>query len=319
MISVPSETIRATRILLDRHPNEGGLSFPMRRITVACFAVLLPTAAIGGCNRDGVSVPPLVEQAEPRIPGKFVWHNLVTPDAARARMFYGELFGWTFDVQDGGKYSTVYYEGRNLGGILQASGDGAPKSGVWLSAVSTADIDRALERAELGGAKQLDAVTELPNVGRLAVITDPEGAVIQLLESSNGDPPDTEPRVHTWLWRELISNDPPRAAMFYAGVFGYALERVADSGTGLESYFVLGTADAPRAGIFENPFEQTRPTWIPYVRVDDPGAIVERVTELGGSVVVAPRPELRNGTLALILDPTGAPIALQQWSPKEGT
>jgi predicted enzyme related to lactoylglutathione lyase len=53
------------------------------------------------------------------------------------------------------------------------------------------------------------------------------------------------------------------------------------------------------------------------VRVDDPAALAERVTELGGSVVIAPRPDVRDGTLALVLDPSGAPVALQKWSPQD--
>jgi predicted enzyme related to lactoylglutathione lyase len=53
------------------------------------------------------------------------------------------------------------------------------------------------------------------------------------------------------------------------------------------------------------------------VRVDDPTALAERVTELGGRVIVAPGPDVRDGTLALIVDPSGAPLALQKWSPDE--
>jgi predicted enzyme related to lactoylglutathione lyase len=77
----------------------------------------------------------------------------------------------------------------------------------------------------------------------------------------------------------------------------------------------LWSSGEARAGILQNPFEKARSAWIPYVRVDDPAALAERVPELGGRVIVAPRPEVREGTLAVVLDPSGAPVALQKWSP----
>ena len=138
-------------------------------------------------------------------------------------------------------------------------------------------------------------------------------AVFHLLASSHGDPPDTDPDLHTWLWHELVANDPIRAVTFYERVFGYRAEELRK--TASAPYRVLWSSGRPRAGVVENPFDTTRSAWIPYVRVDDPGALAARVAALGGFVVIEPRPDLRDGTLALVLDPSGAPVALQKWSP----
>jgi hypothetical protein len=277
---------------------------------------LLCAASITGCNRS-ITLPPLVdEQGGPQIPGKFVWHNLVTSDGEAARQFYGELFGWEFDVRDDGRYSVITFRGRNLGGILDASKDGnAPKRGHWLSAMSVASLDASLTAVEEAGGKQLEAPIDVSGVGRVVTVEDADGALLHLLFSDHGDPPDVEPPVHTWLWHELLANHADRALEFYESAFGYRAEPLKKNPS--SEYRVLWSSGDARAGILQNPFEKTRSAWIPYVRVDDPAALAERVTELGGSVVIAPRPDVRDGTLALVLDPSGAPLALQKWSPQD--
>lgn len=276
--------------------------------------ILLCAASIAGCSR-GTSLPPLVDgPATSPIPGKFVWHNLVTGDGEAARRFYGELFGWEFDVKDDGRYSVIRYQGRNLGGILDTSKEGkTPKRGHWLSAMSVSNLDASLAAIGKAGGKQLEAPTDVSGVGRVVTVEDADGAVLHLLASSKGDPPDAEPAVHTWLWHELLANHREHAVEFYRSAFGYRIEALNDK-PGSE-YQVLWSSGEARAGILQNPFEKTRSAWIPYVRVADPAALAERVAGLGGRVVLAPRPDVRDGTLALVLDPSGAPIALQQWSP----
>ena len=277
---------------------------------------LLGAASITGCSRS-TTLPPIVdEQGAPQIPGKFVWHNLVTGDGEAARQFYGGLFGWEFDVKQDGRYSVITYQGRNLGGILDASKDGnVPKRGHWLSAMSVASLEASLAAVDKAGGKQLEAPIDVSGVGRVVTVEDSDGAVLHLLSSDRGDPPDTEPQVHTWLWHELLANHADRALEFYQTAFGYSIQPPKKDPS--SEYRVLWSSGEARAGILQNPFERTRSAWIPYVRVDDPAALAERVPELGGRVVLAPRPDVRDGTLALVVDPSGAPVALQKWSPGE--
>ncbi|MEM7139173.1 MAG: VOC family protein [Myxococcota bacterium] len=290
----------------------------MRRVVVRRAAVLGCLASMCGCGPvDGLILPPLVDKPSEELPGKFVWHNLITTEPESARTFYGSLFGWEFDAIGDGAYTEVTYGGRSIGGIVNAATwKNKPRSAVWLSAVSTPDIGGAVATAKAAGARQLVNIMDIFDVGRIAVLTDPEGAVFQVLEAKRGDPPDVPPPVHSWLWHELIAEDTEAAAKFYQAVFGYRIEIHEVDGDA--TYRVLARDDAPRAGILENPFEDTRSAWIPYIRVEDPAALLPVVTLLGGRVVVAPSPSLRGGTVALILDPSGAPLALQKWSPDEG-
>ena len=70
-----------------------------------------------------------------------------------------------------------------------------------------------------------------------------------------------------------------------------------------------------RAGLLQLPpqFEGVQPHWLPYVRVEDPAALAAKALSLGGKVVIEPRADIRNGTLAIVVDPTGAALALQKW------
>jgi len=288
-------------------------SITIRNTSLLVGLALLCAASITGCTRS-TALPPLVdEQGAPQIPGKFVWHNLVTGDGEAARQFYGGLFGWEFDVKKDGRYSVITYQERNIGGILDTSKDGnAPKRGHWLSAMSVPSLDASLAAVDKAGGKQLEAPIDVSGVGRVVTVEDADGAVLHLLSSERGDPPDVEPQVHTWLWHELLANHADRALEFYEAAFGYRVEPLKKNPT--SDYRVLWSSGEARAGIIPNPFETTRSAWIPYVRVDDPAALAERAVELGGRVVLAPRPDVREGTLALVLDPSGAPVALQKWS-----
>ena len=83
------------------------------------------------------------------------------------------------------------------------------------------------------------------------------------------------------------------------------------------TYYLLQT-DRPRAGLFLSPWTRETSAWLPYVRVADPAAMAAAAEELGATIAVAPRAAVRNGSLAIIVDPTGAPLALQKFPFDDG-
>jgi hypothetical protein len=109
---------------------------------------------------------------------------------------------------------------------------------------------------------------------------------------------------------EYVALDPAPALAFYSRVLGYTSE-VLETRQG-RSYHLLKT-DRPRAGLFGTLWERNASLWLPYVRVDHVDAMATRVAALGGRVVLAPSADIRNGTLAIVLDPAGAPLALQEF------
>jgi len=147
-------------------------------------------------------------------------------------------------------------------------------------------------------------------VRNTAVVIDPDGAPLGLLRSRIGDPVDTaEPALHQFLWTEHLSRNPQASADFYAALAGFEVRKL---DFGPRAYWVL-VKGRERAGLLRNPLAVDRPVWLSYVRVADVVASFRRAKELGGRVLLPPRSDLRDGSMALIADPTGAMLALQTW------
>jgi predicted enzyme related to lactoylglutathione lyase len=110
-------------------------------------------------------------------PGAFSWNELTTPDPKAAAEFYGKLFGWETEVLHLGHmdYSLVKIAGRGIGGIMERK-PGGPNA--WTPYVTVENIDGTVEQAQALGAKVCVPPTDIPNVGRFAILTDPQGALI---------------------------------------------------------------------------------------------------------------------------------------------
>ena len=149
--------------------------------------------------------------------------------------------------------------------------------------------------------------------GRVAVVQDPQGAPLGLAGVTGTLPPEpAQPPLHRFFWMEHLAKDGPAALAFYKSLAGYE-SSVLPSASGVE-YHVL-KRQASRAGLLQIPpdLQGVQPNWLPYVRVADPSALAAKVVSLGGRVAIAPRPEIRNGTVAIVIDPRGAALALQKW------
>jgi hypothetical protein len=144
------------------------------------------------------------------------------------------------------------------------------------------------------------------------VVVDPQGAILGLAKIAKGDPPDAGVVPEgSFLWMEYVAEDAPGAIAFYKDALGYSAERI-DGGADVE-YYALKAGDKPRAGLYARPWKEVRSNWLPYVRVADAAAAAKKAEALGGRILLAPKPEVRNGTLAIVTDPSGAALALQQW------
>jgi predicted enzyme related to lactoylglutathione lyase len=291
-------------------PPMAGVRRRAARWTRAAAAALL----VAGCT--GVPGPPVLQgmalSSTPLI-GKFVWRDLVTENPAAVKPFYAALFGWEYEETTalGQPYTLVKSGGQFIAGIGQARRK-VPDQAVsqWLSFVSVADVDRAAELTRREGGQVVAGPLDLPRVGRGAVVIDPEGAPLGLLRSTAGDPVDTPaPVLNRFLWTEHLSIRPQETADFYARLAGFQVRKVELGGS---AYWLL-VQGRERAGLLRNPLAADRPVWLSYVMVADAAASAQRAAQLGGRVLLAPRAEVRGGTLALIADPTGAVLALQQW------
>jgi len=270
-----------------------------RRLRIACGALCLAVAS--ACATPPLPIiPPVTLQPTQLVkPGKFVWADLVTQDVAKAKSFYGALFGWTFE--DGERYSPVLNDGTPIAGIVPARKE--ERGSEWISNLSVADVDRAAALVrERGGVIERKPV-DAPDRGRLAIVRDPEGALFLLLRAADGDPPDTDPPLGSWLWHELWTHDVEAAMDLYATLAGYQRESVDFRDV---AYNVLRDADERRAGVVEAPPE-VNPLWLPYVRVEDAAAAAARAESLGARIV------MQDDRTAILVDPTGAAIGIGYW------
>lgn len=290
-----------------------------KRIAVPLLVLLL-SAACAGIQPD---LPSITETpTNSRSPGKIVWHDLITRTPAESRRFYEELFGWEFvsvgavlGLGDDDAYSVIRNNGQMIGGMIDANRlQNDEDISQWVSLMSVADINAAVAKFEAQGGTVFTPPTTLAQRGQIAVVADPTGALLGLLQTKDGDPADREPVINDFLWNELWTTDVEAATRFYVDIVGYTYsdENVEDDDRE-DDYRVLRQDNTPRAGVMLNPFEGVTPVWVNYIRVEDPAAITARVEELGGRILVEAQPRDIGGTVAFIAGPSGAGIALQTW------
>jgi len=245
--------------------------------------------------------------------GRFVWHDLMTRNVPEAKRFYSELFGWQFEdtKRNDRPYALARLAGSPVAGIVDVTSMSAAGP-QWLSFMAVADVDKAVASTQAEGALVLVPPRDLQAMARVAVIADPQGAPLGFAELRRSVPDPAQPARHHFFWQEYLARDAGQALAFYKRLGGYE-SAVSESRLGVDYHVLRKTRG--RAGLFQLPPEaaDVRPNWLPYVLVDDPGVLAARVTALGGRVLVAAAPERRNGSLVVIADPGGAPLALQKF------
>ena len=233
--------------------------------------------------------------------GKFVWHEQVSSEPERARAFYTELFGWETEIFKAGEtdYAMISAGGQNHGGFGKAM-EGAPPPH-WLSHVRVKNLDETIEKAKRAGGKL--AAGPFDEVGRMAVVADPQGAYLGVYE------PDGEPSASegVFVWDELGTSDADAAQRFYEEVFGWT---VSDMGPEYGGYRIFNHGETGIAGLMSLPDDSVPPHWQPYVAVDDPDATTVKAKELGGSTLVEPMDVPEVGRIAVLSDPQGATLGI---------
>jgi predicted enzyme related to lactoylglutathione lyase len=112
--------------------------------------------------------------------GTFYWNELMTRDPERAKRFYRETIGWSFEpmpMPDGSTYWCAMLGDKPVAGMFSLTSpeyDGVPES--WMSYLAVDDVDKRVAKAIKAGAKLMKPIFDVPNVGRIAVLTEPGGA-----------------------------------------------------------------------------------------------------------------------------------------------
>lgn len=246
--------------------------------------------------------------------GKFVWYDMMSTDPKRSVEFYGKLFGWTHKVTaiDGmGDYTELRCGDRDIGGIVPfEESHGVPSH--WMPYLSVDDVDAAAERIPTIAGTVCVPPSDIPNVGRFAVIGDPTGAFVSIFKSVDpGEEEDPWVSMHTgnFCWTELLTTDQEKAFAFYADLVGWQRDDM-DMGP-MGNYIVLMRGEAGVGGMLAIPPGAPQPSaWLPYVAVDDADVTAARIVELGGQICLGPQDIPNMGRFAVATDPLGAMFAI---------
>ena len=165
-------------------------------------------------------------RAHEHVPGTFSWTDLTTTDQEGAKAFYGGLLGWDFEdnpVGDGMVYSMARVGGKNVGAIStqpqQQRDAGVPP--MWNSYVTVESADATAQRAGDLGATVHAPPFDVMDVGRMAVIADPQGAFFEIWEPRASIGAELVNVPGAMVWNELATTDLDAGAAFYRDLFGW--------------------------------------------------------------------------------------------------
>jgi|HubBroStandDraft_6_1064221.scaffolds.fasta_scaffold156083_3 predicted enzyme related to lactoylglutathione lyase len=277
-----------------------------------CRLLFLLSLAVFGARAD--DLPPI--NSTPTgltLPGKMIWADLYTKNPAGEIQFYTGLFGWNVETitrPSGNKYNILSNNGQPVAGVVfRAAPHGDTGQGRWISYVAVADVAQTIATATGLGGKVVHPAKNLPQRGTQAILTDSQGSLLGLIQSSSGDPADNQPSVGNWAWAHLSARDPAAAAQFYHAVVGY--DAVPDTREGRQDVFLLNSHGLARASIGPIPNRpEAYPDWLGFVRVANLNDALAKATALGARVLLAPKSTEPGTRLAIVADPADVAIGL---------
>jgi predicted enzyme related to lactoylglutathione lyase len=251
----------------------------------------------------------------PTSPAQFVWYELMTTDAKAAESFYRKVVGW--NVQDASqgdmKYTALLAGDAPVAGLMtlpKEACDAGARPG-WLGYVGVDDVDAYAGRVTKAGGKIHVPPTDIPNIGRFAVVADPQGVTFNLFKpSADMSRPAADPAKPGIVgWHELLAVDGEKAFAFYADLFGWTKAEAIDMGV-MGRYQLFAAGGAPIGGMMTKPAGVPAPFWTYYFQVDGIGAAMERLKAGGGTVINGPMQVPGGSWIVQGLDPQNAMFSL---------
>lgn len=243
------------------------------------------------------------------VRGRFVWHELITPNSAGAHEFYSRTLGWQKQAwEHDASYELLIAPRGAIGATVEAAQ--APPH--WLAYIGTTDVDATVAAAEKLGAKVATPPTTVPNGGRHAVLVDPQGASFGVHASPSESPPERPAGYGEFSWHELATTvDPSIAFDFYTELFGWDEMLQMDMGAS-GTYLIFGRNGTQLGGMF-NKGETGRPGtgyWVGYVRVRDLDDALTKAKAGRGALLNGPMDVPGGDRIAQLMDPHGAFFAV---------
>lgn len=245
--------------------------------------------------------------------GTFFWRELLTADVPAAVAFYTEVVGWRTEPFAGlAGYTMWLGEQGPLGGVLKldpAAGLGTRPT--WIASVQVEDVDGVARRAQERGGRVCSAPEDVPDVGRAAVVADPQGALLSIFRPARAMEVHDAAQDGEFCWSELQTPDAAAAVSFYGGLLGWTVLQEMDMGA-LGTYRIFGIGGQRLGGIYPGSPGPGQPaTWLYYASTGDLEGAIARATRRGAKLVLPPS-DVPGGRMAQLVDPQGAAFALHQ-------
>jgi predicted enzyme related to lactoylglutathione lyase len=246
--------------------------------------------------------------------GRPVWYELMTTDPGAAETFYKNVVGWTSAPFEGAPdpYTVFKRSGQVQVAGLMKTPEGMRMPPFWAMYIGVPKLEDAVAHIKRLGGSELSPVIDIPTVGRLQMLKDPQGAAFYIIQPAPTDErPETAPEVGEASWHELMTTDAPAAMKFYSEVFGWQPSETMDMGP-LGKYHMFNRPHGMIGGMMNKPPEmsQVPPHWMIYFRVPDINAAVERIKSNGGTILNGPMEVPGGDWVVNARDPQGAAFAL---------
>jgi predicted enzyme related to lactoylglutathione lyase len=244
------------------------------------------------------------------VRGRFVWHELLTTDTAAAAAFYPRILPWRTQASNMPGYTIFMAGASQVAGFMElpAAADSAPAH--WMMYVGTPNVDDTCAQAQSLGARLCKAPSDIPNVGRFAVLADPQGATFAVFTPGSGPPP-SQPQFGGFSWHELATTDVASALRFYGALFGWTKGVSHDMGA-MGIYQLVDHGGTSVGGMCNTQGPSTPPSWLSYVHVADSSRAVAAAKAAGGRLLHGPVEVPGGSWIALFLDPQGGAFAVHE-------
>lgn len=255
--------------------------------------------------------------------GDFIWYELMTTDMDGARAFYEPVVGWSIGAESGmpgmdyrmigvGDGDAAHDEDF-VAGLMELDDEMLSNGGrpMWIAYIGVDDVDAMAGAIEQAGGRIFVPPSEIPGVGRFAMVADPQGAPFYIMRGASDESSTvfSERGLRRCGWNELITPDQIAAHRFYTTLFGWRQEGAMPMGDGGPGYcFLLQGetrigATGPRPG-------GAPASWRHYFRVPSIDAAIAAVTAHGGTVEQGPHDVPGGDMIVVGKDPQGAEFAL---------
>jgi predicted enzyme related to lactoylglutathione lyase len=249
------------------------------------------------------------------VAGRVLWYELMTTDTKAAEAFYTKVVGWTVTPFEGAAqpYDIWTHSGDQMVGGVMKIPEGMNFPPHWGMYVGVTKLEDGVGRVQQLGGRALGPLIDVPTVGRMQTMLDPQGAAFSIYEpASPPTRPESEPQVGDVSWHELYTTDAEAALQFYTALFGWRPTESMDMGE-MGKYHMFGRT-LPLGGMMKKPPELAHvpPHWMFYFQVPDINDGVSRVKANGGQVLNGPMEVPGGDWIINCMDPQGAAFSLHQ-------